>query len=568
MRSLCRFLLLVAMVTSCPVASQAHPGDDGHTHDKPANLRLWKDADGLFELTASFVVAKEDQVLLARIDGSQLWIPLDRLSRADRAWISERTAAIQILNELHGVPDAAPDTIPSPARPVPDVAGGWLAAAAMLGLATSGFLLRRRRAVMPLTIVAFTAPCILLMCSCSERTQEQLPNNTGPPPALVSHFQAFKDKLRFRWNDSTLFIDSNGLPDHPMMTGITNWQQQVPLPQPYAGNNAWQIPLKPQMAETPISGKKALYRGAIALAVNGVPIFNALNNRGEDAFQIGELDEYGGHCGKADDYHYHIAPLHLQKIVGEGNPIGYALDGFPLYGLTDQKLDEFNGRFDDKGNYRYHSTKTYPYINGGLKGVVQVRDDGVEPQPRAVPVREAQRPLRGAKITDFVVDGDNKNFTLKYEVNGATRKIDYKINANGSYTFTFVDDSGRTQTETFTRREGKGPDNKGPDKKGDKKGDDKKKDDKKRKGKGPGGDKKEVKQADRVPTTIFPEVAKLQVTSSAFEEGGRIPVEFTGDGDGISPPLTWKGAPPETRSYALNLWHVPDPGGIKSYWIL
>ena len=44
------------------------------------------------------------------------------------------------------------------------------------------------------------------------------------------------------------FIDSSGLPDHPMMIGITNWQQQVPLPQPYAGNNAWRIPLRPRMA--------------------------------------------------------------------------------------------------------------------------------------------------------------------------------------------------------------------------------------------------------------------------------------------------------------------------------
>jgi hypothetical protein len=35
----------------------------------------------------------------------------------------------------------------------------------------------------------------------------------------------------------------------------------------------------------------------------------------------GELDEYGGHCGRADDYHYHIGPVHLEKIVGKGNPI-------------------------------------------------------------------------------------------------------------------------------------------------------------------------------------------------------------------------------------------------------
>ena len=54
----------------------------------------------------------------------------------------------------------------------------------------------------------------------------------------------------------------------------------------------------------------------------------ALNNRGDDALLAGELDDWGGHCGRADDYHYHIAPTHLQTVVGKKVPIAYALDGF------------------------------------------------------------------------------------------------------------------------------------------------------------------------------------------------------------------------------------------------
>ena len=123
-------------------------------------------------------------------------------------------------------------------------------------------------------------------------------------------------------------VESNGMPSHNMMVGITSWQQQVPLPQPYTGANAWRIPAHPTLADTPISAKTSLYRGAIALAVNGVPIFNALNNRGDDAYLAGELDQWGGHSGRADDYHYHIAPLHLQTVVGAAKPIAYALDGF------------------------------------------------------------------------------------------------------------------------------------------------------------------------------------------------------------------------------------------------
>ena len=61
---------------------------------------------------------------------------------------------------------------------------------------------------------------------------------------------------------------------------------------------------------------------------------------------------------------------------------------------------------------------------------------------------------------------------------------------------------------------------------------------------------------------------KLKVTSPAFEAGGKYPVEFTGDGAGVSPPVAWSGAPEGTKFYALQLWHVPGPGDLKSYWVV
>jgi hypothetical protein len=109
-------------------------------------------------------------------------------------------------------------------------------------------------------------------------------------------FEAFADQVKVYQDAQYLYVESNGMPAHPMMIGIKSWQQQVPLPQPFTGSNAWKIPLHPVVAENPISAKTDLYRGAIALAVNGVPIFNALNNRGDDAYLYGELDEFGGHA--------------------------------------------------------------------------------------------------------------------------------------------------------------------------------------------------------------------------------------------------------------------------------
>ena len=58
------------------------------------------------------------------------------------------------------------------------------------------------------------------------------------------------------------------------------------------------------------------------------------------------------------------------------------------------------------------------------------------------------------------------------------------------------------------------------------------------------------------------------VTSPAFEHGGLLPVEYTGDGEGVSPPLEWKGVPDKTHCFALSVWHVPGPGSEKSYWVV
>lgn len=272
-------------------------------------------------------------------------------------------------------------------------------------------------------------------------------------PGTAAAFDAFRERVRTRWDERHLIVEADGLPDHPMMKGIRAWQQQVPLSQPYTGSNAWLIPLRPVLAERPLSARTGLFRGAIALAVNGVPIFNALNNRGEDAYLAGELDEWGGHAGRADDYHYHIAPLHLQRVIGTRQPIAYALDGFPIYGLTEPDgkaagpLDDLNGHADGKGGYHYHATKTYPYVNGGLRGVVEIRGDQVEPQPRSVPLRPALPPLRGATITGFETTAAGAR-SLTFTWNDREYRINYRSSV-GSAIFDYVGPDGQTRTVAY-----------------------------------------------------------------------------------------------------------------------
>lgn len=304
------------------------------------------------------------------------------------------------------------------------------------------------------TAVASTIEDLRADASADETCAEFNAAAAATDPKIHGHFSPFAKSLKLRWDEQFYYVGSNGMPDHPMMIGITAWQQQVPLPQKYFDDNAWRIPLHPVPAKEPAMIKGRFLRGAIALGVNGIPIFNPQNNRGDVSYEIGELDEWGGHCGRADDYHYHIVPVHLEKVVGKDQPVAYALDGYPIYGYQDEKapdfapLDRLSGHKDQDGNYHYHATKTYPYVIGGFYGEVVEREEQVDPQPRAQPVREFLPALRGAKIVDFKSTASGK-YELKYEIEGKPAYVRYAIAENGSVAFTFVDVDGKTRSENY-----------------------------------------------------------------------------------------------------------------------
>lgn len=314
---------------------------------------------------------------------------------------------------------------------------------------------------------------ILMACSKSDVTNS---NNSIVTPIVTpisvtipktssafmdSAFAAFKPSIGTSWDDTYFYIASTGIPSHNMMIGITNWQQQVPITQPYNGINSWSIPLQPVYATTPLSTKTNLMKGAVAVAVNGIPIFNALNNRGEDSYKIGELDNWGGHCGKGDDYHYHAAPLHLSAINGI-KPIAFAVDGFPVYGSKEPDgtnmiaLDTCHGHNGANSLYHYHGTNDYPYVIGALKGKVTLDPNTTAPEnqviPQAItkPVRPATTPLNGAAITDFVAVGTN-GYLLTYKRGTKNGYVKYSWDANNKYTFILTDTSGSSVTNTYQR---------------------------------------------------------------------------------------------------------------------
>jgi len=391
----CQFLLAAICILIVAMFARNAAAHPGHEQEVAANAsHAWTFADTGAHLHGTVVSAKDGKAQIRRGDGKIVSLSIEQLTSEDKLWLAGRKAEIRRLNE-----QALADKL-----------------------------------------VVFTTDAA----------------PAGGAPEMAKAFAPFA-KLRaitYHFDDRYLYVESNGMPDHPMMVGITAWQQQVPLPQRYSGNNAWQIPLYPVPARQPATAKNHFLRGAIALAVNGIPIFNPLNNRGDDSFLVGELDEYGGHCGRADDYHYHIAPVHLEKRVGQGQIIAYALDGYPIYGYEEpdgskvKGLDWLNGHKDANGNYHYHATKTYPYLNGGFYGEVTERGDQVDPQPRAEPVREALPPLRGAKIVGFTSPQPNA-YRLTYEVNGKQGTVAYTIAADGTAAFQFTDPSGKTTSENY-----------------------------------------------------------------------------------------------------------------------
>jgi hypothetical protein len=64
------------------------------------------------------------------------------------------------------------------------------------------------------------------------------------------------------------------------------------------------------------------------------------------------------------------------------------------------------------------------------------------------------------------------------------------------------------------------------------------------------------------------ELMEIVVKSPAFAEDKPIPQKYTGDGEDVSPPLTWSGVPHGTRSLVM-LCEDPDaPRGTWTHWVL
>jgi len=237
------------------------------------------------------------------------------------------------------------------------------------------------------------------------------------------------------------YVSSNSLATHTMMNGITATNLQVPTAQNFLGANGWKIPLAPAIAASTVSAVD----GPIGIAVNGVLIFNPCKQGGcqnGDTKVLGELDVCNGHAGRADDYHYHAAPVCMMQTKAanywDTHPVGWALDGYAIYGYNDADGKvaardtvcggNTNAVVNGPSGYAYHVTDASPYVLACFRGTPS--PDLANQSSKFSPMR--QPPVQPFKVSNMTLATDAKD---GYQVLQFTSAINFTTNETGSDTY-------------------------------------------------------------------------------------------------------------------------------------
>ena len=233
---------------------------------------------------------------------------------------------------------------------------------------------------------------------------------------------------------------STGLPSPSatLMVGITATNQQYPRPHDYTLS----IPLTTTPAPEPTTPEP----GPIGVAVDGVPLFSPWTQAETRTHtqEMGELDVCGGHAGRGDDYHYHVAPSCLIEELGEEHierekrPIGIANDANPILALgwfvqsnsVEAELDDCRGMSNDSGTYFYNVQRD------GLNDILNCFTDQVHKTSRdrfEMRVDSAGNDIVGAKLALNVRSYSSTVYgeTVCYVMEGELAQTDL-IDSDGS----------------------------------------------------------------------------------------------------------------------------------------
>ncbi|MEM7395741.1 MAG: YHYH protein, partial [Verrucomicrobiota bacterium] len=223
----------------------------------------------------------------------------------------------------------------------------------------------------------------------------------------VTRDRFLENNVTIEVTETHLVVRSKNLPNHPTAVFPDRWRALDGNPNHIQEQEAvWMIPLVPRehrerVAMTPNNDNRALPGGAIGLAVNGVIFFNPFDHIRE-ADAVWRLDRCCGHPSPRNQYHYHKYPVCVKSPWeddggGHSPVIGFAFDGYPVYGPYEAKgvlakeagtnpLNAFNVHRDEERGWHYHVTPgKFPHIIGGYWGVPESknrRGRGRRPPPR------------------------------------------------------------------------------------------------------------------------------------------------------------------------------------------
>jgi YHYH protein len=203
---------------------------------------------------------------------------------------------------------------------------------------------------------------------------------------VVQGAVSWTSQLQISLDGDRRIVQTNGLPDHP--TGTFPIIPSDPAYQYDRNPNSiaqqpinFSLPAAPQFADSP----SCLPQGPIGVLLTGAMFFNALDAGGRDAVAHELQDSCSGHPNPNGIYHYHSLTNCLDDDgAGHSSLVGYALDGFGVYGLrgedgselTNADLDSCHGHthtieWDEQSVelYHYHATREYPYMLGCFRGM-------------------------------------------------------------------------------------------------------------------------------------------------------------------------------------------------------
>lgn len=240
---------------------------------------------------------------------------------------------------------------------------------------------------------------------------DRIPDLTGTPGAGGDYLRPV---VTASCTATEFVMSSNGMPSYTYVSRTPN-----PLsPQDWH----FRVTLTPKIAAQPTSIRGLL--SIVGFSVTGLPIFTPIEAAmpAREAFgdpnYNGRLDVCKGHTAPFFSYHLHAIDTAATCNLGPDPIVGYALDGFPIYGsrgcldrgckqvVTFQssyvqtgdpttnawdaytyianddptKLDECNGRIGPDGTYRYYATSAWPYVIGCFAGTV-TSQTGAAAQP-------------------------------------------------------------------------------------------------------------------------------------------------------------------------------------------